>query len=300
MSELNYEVLVNDGLRRHREQTLPDGSPIISSPIASTLIYGDHDAVLVDPPMTCEQVSRVGDWIETFRQTADSRLRHPRTRRPLVRHRPSAATVSRRRRVCDQRHDRDDASAGHRWPRRACGTSTFPARFPQSRHLSNRSGRRYRPGRPRLCRRGRPHRHRRHHGAARAVHRTGRRRRRRLQRRASISAGERARRHRGVAGRTGQGRGAAAPSRRGRPQEQGPARRSGHPRADPRIPAERPAAPRRKAQPARIFRRDDRAVPGPAQCRARSGTPPSHCCHGAHARFVGSRRGHAAGSSTTI
>jgi glyoxylase-like metal-dependent hydrolase (beta-lactamase superfamily II) len=64
MSELNYEVLVNDGLRRHREQTLPDGSPIISSPIASTLIYGDRDAVLVDPPMTYEQVQRVGDWIE--------------------------------------------------------------------------------------------------------------------------------------------------------------------------------------------------------------------------------------------
>jgi glyoxylase-like metal-dependent hydrolase (beta-lactamase superfamily II) len=64
MSELKYEVLVNDGLRRHREQTLPDGSPIISSPITSTLIYGDRDAVLVDAPMTYDQVSRVGDWIE--------------------------------------------------------------------------------------------------------------------------------------------------------------------------------------------------------------------------------------------
>jgi glyoxylase-like metal-dependent hydrolase (beta-lactamase superfamily II) len=64
MSELHYEVLVNDGLRRQREQTLPDGSPIISSPIASTLIYGERDAVLVDPPFTYEQVQRVGDWIE--------------------------------------------------------------------------------------------------------------------------------------------------------------------------------------------------------------------------------------------
>src|SRR6201997_1043051 len=64
MSELNYEVMVNDGLRRHRDQRLPDGSPIISSPIASTLIYGERDAVLVDPPFTREQVSRVGDWIE--------------------------------------------------------------------------------------------------------------------------------------------------------------------------------------------------------------------------------------------
>ncbi|AGB22055.1 Zn-dependent hydrolase, glyoxylase [Mycobacterium sp. JS623] len=66
MSELRYEVLVNDGLRRHREQRLPDGSPIISSPVASTLIYGDRDAVLVDPPFTYEQVKRVGDWIEAF------------------------------------------------------------------------------------------------------------------------------------------------------------------------------------------------------------------------------------------
>jgi len=64
MSELHYEVLVHDGLRRHREQRLPDGSPIISSPVSSTLIYGDRDAVLVDPPFTYEQVSRVGDWIE--------------------------------------------------------------------------------------------------------------------------------------------------------------------------------------------------------------------------------------------
>jgi glyoxylase-like metal-dependent hydrolase (beta-lactamase superfamily II) len=64
MSELHYEVLVNEGLRRERDQRLPDGSPIISSPVSSTLIYGERDAVLVDPPFTYEQVSRVGDWIE--------------------------------------------------------------------------------------------------------------------------------------------------------------------------------------------------------------------------------------------
>ncbi|MCW2685381.1 MAG: Zn-dependent hydrolase, glyoxylase, partial [Mycobacterium sp.] len=64
MSELRYEVLVNDGLRRSREQRLPDDSPIISSPVASTLIFGDRDAVLVDPPFTYDQVKRVGDWIE--------------------------------------------------------------------------------------------------------------------------------------------------------------------------------------------------------------------------------------------
>ena len=85
MSELHYDVLVNDGLRRHRDQVLPDGSPIISSPVASTLIYGDRDAVLVDPPFTFEQKSRVGDWIE-LRQAADRRVRHPRPRGSLVRH----------------------------------------------------------------------------------------------------------------------------------------------------------------------------------------------------------------------
>ncbi|MDT5068057.1 MAG: hypothetical protein QOK02_4212 [Mycobacterium sp.] len=64
MTELKYEVLVNDGVLRHRAQRLPDGSPIISSPLASTLIFGERDAALVDPPFTREQVQRVGDWIE--------------------------------------------------------------------------------------------------------------------------------------------------------------------------------------------------------------------------------------------
>src|ERR1700738_2583557 len=52
MTELRYEGLV------------PDGSPIVSSPRAPTLIFGERDAVLVDPPFTREQVQRVGDWVE--------------------------------------------------------------------------------------------------------------------------------------------------------------------------------------------------------------------------------------------
>lgn len=64
MSELHYEVMVHEGLPRQREQRLPDGSAIVSSPVTSTLVYGERDAVLVDPPFTYEQISRVGDWIE--------------------------------------------------------------------------------------------------------------------------------------------------------------------------------------------------------------------------------------------
>src|SRR5277367_6373309 len=69
MSALQYEVLVHDGIRRHRKQTLPDGSPIVSSPVTSTLIYGDHDAVLVDPPFTYDQIEHVWEWIEQSGKT---------------------------------------------------------------------------------------------------------------------------------------------------------------------------------------------------------------------------------------
>lgn len=64
MNSLRYEVFVNDGVRRERDIRLPDGSPIISSPVASTLVLGDNDAVLVDAPFTYDQIDRVGDWIE--------------------------------------------------------------------------------------------------------------------------------------------------------------------------------------------------------------------------------------------
>jgi glyoxylase-like metal-dependent hydrolase (beta-lactamase superfamily II) len=64
MTGLRYEVLVSDGVRRHRTEQLPDGTPIVSSPVSSTLITGDRDAVLVDVPFTHDQVQRVGDWVE--------------------------------------------------------------------------------------------------------------------------------------------------------------------------------------------------------------------------------------------
>ncbi|MGA5200661.1 MBL fold metallo-hydrolase [Streptomyces variegatus] len=46
------------------EQRMPNGDPLMTSPVASTLIYGERDAVLVDPPFTREQTQEVGDWIE--------------------------------------------------------------------------------------------------------------------------------------------------------------------------------------------------------------------------------------------
>jgi glyoxylase-like metal-dependent hydrolase (beta-lactamase superfamily II) len=64
VTSVRYEVFVNDGVRREGDMRLPDGSPIVSSPVASTLILGENDAVLVDAPFTFEQIDRVGDWIQ--------------------------------------------------------------------------------------------------------------------------------------------------------------------------------------------------------------------------------------------
>jgi glyoxylase-like metal-dependent hydrolase (beta-lactamase superfamily II) len=63
---LSFEVLVSDGVERVTDLRLPDGGPIVSSPLASTLILGERDAVLVDPPYTRGQIDRVGDWIDGF------------------------------------------------------------------------------------------------------------------------------------------------------------------------------------------------------------------------------------------
>lgn len=61
---LSYEVFVSDGLQRAGDQRMPDGAPLFSSPLSSTLVSGAVDAILVDPPLTSAQTDRVGDWIE--------------------------------------------------------------------------------------------------------------------------------------------------------------------------------------------------------------------------------------------
>jgi glyoxylase-like metal-dependent hydrolase (beta-lactamase superfamily II) len=64
VSKLSYEVFVSDGPTRAGAERMPDGSPLVWSPLSTTLISGEHDAVLVDPPFTKEQIAKVGDWVE--------------------------------------------------------------------------------------------------------------------------------------------------------------------------------------------------------------------------------------------
>jgi glyoxylase-like metal-dependent hydrolase (beta-lactamase superfamily II) len=61
--ELSYEVLVADGVPRQIDLRLPNGDEIVSLPISSTLVAGEHDAVLVDPPLTHAQIAQVADGV---------------------------------------------------------------------------------------------------------------------------------------------------------------------------------------------------------------------------------------------
>ena len=63
-TQLSYDVFVSDGTARAGDERMPDGAPLAWSPVSSTLIFGAHDALLVDPPFTRTQIQSVGDWVE--------------------------------------------------------------------------------------------------------------------------------------------------------------------------------------------------------------------------------------------
>jgi glyoxylase-like metal-dependent hydrolase (beta-lactamase superfamily II) len=58
---LAYDVFVNDP--PPQDGFLPNGEPKRFSPMASTLIYGNEDAVLTDPGLTEEHARVLGDWV---------------------------------------------------------------------------------------------------------------------------------------------------------------------------------------------------------------------------------------------
>ena len=60
---LQHKLFVSGQIPQSGRGSLPDGSTRMWSPITSTLITGQHDAVLVDPPLTKSQAAEVGDWI---------------------------------------------------------------------------------------------------------------------------------------------------------------------------------------------------------------------------------------------
>ena len=61
---LSYRVLVLDPIAFADTEKTPEGEARMVQPIAVTLITGEMDAVLVDPPMTTKQTKAVGKWVE--------------------------------------------------------------------------------------------------------------------------------------------------------------------------------------------------------------------------------------------
>jgi glyoxylase-like metal-dependent hydrolase (beta-lactamase superfamily II) len=60
---LAYDVFVSDAPAQDNGLLLPNGEPRRFSPLASTLIYGGRDAVLVDPGFTKDQARALGDRV---------------------------------------------------------------------------------------------------------------------------------------------------------------------------------------------------------------------------------------------
>lgn len=49
---LSYDVFVSDPIPQNVTGLLPNGERHLFSPLSTTLIYGQNDAVLADPPLT--------------------------------------------------------------------------------------------------------------------------------------------------------------------------------------------------------------------------------------------------------
>jgi glyoxylase-like metal-dependent hydrolase (beta-lactamase superfamily II) len=63
-TSLSYDVFVSAGPAAAGGDFMPDGAPLVWSPLSSTLVSGSEDALLVDPPFTRAQIQAVGDWVE--------------------------------------------------------------------------------------------------------------------------------------------------------------------------------------------------------------------------------------------
>jgi glyoxylase-like metal-dependent hydrolase (beta-lactamase superfamily II) len=62
-STLGVNVFTAPGKAMVGERPKPFGEPLGFDPITSTLIFGEHDAVLVDAMMTVAEAEALGDWV---------------------------------------------------------------------------------------------------------------------------------------------------------------------------------------------------------------------------------------------
>jgi glyoxylase-like metal-dependent hydrolase (beta-lactamase superfamily II) len=63
-SGLGYDVFISEPIQQHVTELVPNGDRFMWSPLSATLIHGNNDAVLIDPPFTIEQGRAVTDWVQ--------------------------------------------------------------------------------------------------------------------------------------------------------------------------------------------------------------------------------------------
>ena len=61
---ISYDVFVADPIGQAVTELVPNGDRRMFSPLSVTLIKGERDAVLVDPPLTREQAADVAAWVK--------------------------------------------------------------------------------------------------------------------------------------------------------------------------------------------------------------------------------------------
>ena len=87
---LNWDVFVTPGIPIATNDLPPDMKQVMFQAIASTLIYGKRDAVLVDAYMTVKQADALVDWVAASWQEPDNNLYYTWSWRPLVWNRSSS------------------------------------------------------------------------------------------------------------------------------------------------------------------------------------------------------------------
>jgi glyoxylase-like metal-dependent hydrolase (beta-lactamase superfamily II) len=63
-AQLGYDVFIAEPIPQDVTALVPNGDRFMWSPLSTTPIHGDSDAVLVDPPFTREQARAVGNWVQ--------------------------------------------------------------------------------------------------------------------------------------------------------------------------------------------------------------------------------------------
>lgn len=60
---LEYSVFIAEPIPQNTTERVPNGDRRMFSPLSITMISGQTDAVLVDPPLTIDQAEAVGQWV---------------------------------------------------------------------------------------------------------------------------------------------------------------------------------------------------------------------------------------------